>query len=564
MNQPTKTWLGVMALLLAMAPMAHSHFTWMSSDSEGRALLFFAESPQTPDYKLPEAVTKAEVTLQVADATPQKLTLQTVENEEFIGRQSDTGVVGNGVLTSVCTYGNYHGTLLTYYVKHYAGDLAAATAAEAAKPADGFVFDLRPELIKKGIVLTATRDGEPLEGVAVTLIDPSGDQAEKETGKDGTVKFYHVASGPLGFIANVTEEKEGEENGEKYTSLSHYLTLTFDYAEGTQATAASTDSEKPTPSMDTEDPADTTVESALPPLPEGVTSFGAATCDGYVYVYSGHIGGTHEHTKENYSTHFRRMPLAGGEWEELPFEVPLQGFAVVPFEGKLIRVGGVFSRNAKDEDADMYSTDVVSMFDPETKSWAKLPALPEPRSSHDAVVIDGSLYVVGGWNLQGGTDGEWHDTAWKLDLANLEEGWKPLAKPTFIRRAMAASYLPGKLVVIGGIDDGNDISRDVFALDLATGEWTSLAELPGDGMQGFGVSAWNHEGKLYASGSTGLLYQLSNDGSEWIEVHEFADPRFFHRLLPAGPGRLLMLGGVSMDRRKHVGDSEWVELKPAE
>ena len=546
---------------------AQAHMTWLSSDADGRALLFFAESPARPDYKIPEAVAKAEVMLQVADATPKAVELETVESKEFVGRRTAKGVVDNGVLTSVCKYGNYHGMLLTYFVKHYAGELAPAMAAESPKPAAGFVFDVRPALVEDGIVLTATRDGKQLEGVAITLINAADESIDEETGDDGTAKFTQVPSGPVAFIASLTEKESGEADGEPYTSVASYLTLTFDYTGGTPAAAATEQPEPETkgrPRMEDEDEAaEPSVESALTPLPEGVTSFGAATCDGYVYVYSGHIGGTHEHTRENYSRHFRRLPLTGGEWEELPFEAPLQGFAVVPYDGKLIRIGGVFSRNAKDEDADMFSTDVVSMYDPEAKSWSKLPSLPEPRSSHDAVVVDHWLYVVGGWNLQGGADGDWHETAWKLDLANLDEGWQPLPKPTFIRRALAVSYLPGKIVAIGGIDDFGEISQDTFALDLETGEWSSLPQLPGDGMQGFGVSAWNHEGHVYASGSTGILYQLSSEAGEWKQVHEFADRRFFHRLLPAGPGRLLMIGGVSMERREHVGDSEWVELNAA-
>jgi streptogramin lyase len=40
-------------------------------------------------------------------------------------------------------------------------------------------------------------------------------------------------------------------------------------------------------------------------------------------------------------------------------------------------------------------------FDPATKSWEELPPLPEPRSSHDVVVIDNQVIVVGGWALDG-------------------------------------------------------------------------------------------------------------------------------------------------------------------
>ena len=39
----------------------------------------------------------------------------------------------------------------------------------------------------------------------------------------------------------------------------------------------------------------------------------------------------------------------------------------------------------------------VARFDPKTKQLESLTQLPEPRSSHDAVVIGDKLYVAGGW-----------------------------------------------------------------------------------------------------------------------------------------------------------------------
>ncbi len=241
-------------------------------------------------------------------------------------------------------------------------------------------------------------------------------------------------------------------------------------------------------------------------------------------------------------------------------ERPLQGFPLVPYAGKIYRVGGMHATNAPDDAADLFSVNTFSAFDPSTKQWTALASLPEPRSSHDAVVIDGWLYVVGGWKLDGGDEGEWLDTAWKIDLASPAE-WQPVATPPFSRRALAASYAGNWLLAIGGIDDAGDISRRVDALDLVTGEWQQLADLPGDGMHGFGVSAWNHQGKLYMSGTAGKVYRFDAANNAWNCVAELDDRRFFHRLLPAGRQRLLMIGGASIDREGHVADSEWVELK---
>lgn len=539
--------------LMLVASSSHAHFPWLSSDEEGRALLFFNESPHAMDYRMPEVVGKAEVLLKAKGDEPQPLELEAVETKEYVGRKSQPDTVSTGVLTTTCNYGNYHGTLLIYYVKHYAGNVTQAAKLEADKAAKGFAIDARPSLIDKGIAITVTRDGKPVADASVMVATPDGENADKKTGKDGVAKFYNLAEGKLGFTVGVTDKKEGEVDGEKYTTVSNYLTLTVDTSAKATEEEESDEKEK---TASKEPP----VPSALKPLPEAVTSFGAAVADDYVYVYSGHTGKAHAHSKEHYSRRFVRMPLAGGEWQELPMQDPVQGLALVPHEGRVYRVGGVFSHNAQGEDEDMHSVDKVAVFDPASKEWSDLPSMPTARSSHDAVVIDGVLYVVGGWSLEGTPDGVWSETALKLNLEHPEEGWQELPQPPFVRRALAASHVGNTLVVMGGIDEAGAISRQVDALDLESGEWRTLPELPGDGMQGFGVSAWNHEGKLYVSGSSGIVYTLSDDLDEWQEVAKHADKRFFHRLLPAGEGRLLMIGGASMKRQSHVADSEWVKL----
>ena len=119
--------------VVAMLPtLAQAHFTWLSSDDEGRALLFFGETPDQMDYKLPAPLAKAKVQYQPIGGEPQDLAVAKVEEDDFIGLRSEPKAVDTGVLTSHCTYGNYHGTLLTYYIKHYAGDLA-----QAARPRCG-------------------------------------------------------------------------------------------------------------------------------------------------------------------------------------------------------------------------------------------------------------------------------------------------------------------------------------------------------------------------------------------------------------------------------------------
>src|SRR5262245_9492229 len=72
------------------------------------------------------------------------------------------------------------------------------------------------------------------------------------------------------------------------------------------------------------------VAERFPALPEAITSFGAAVSDGYLYVYGGNTGKTHQYSSELQSNRFRRLNLAQpGSWEDLPGEGKLQGLAMV-------------------------------------------------------------------------------------------------------------------------------------------------------------------------------------------------------------------------------------------
>jgi hypothetical protein len=294
-------------------------------------------------------------------------------------------------------------------------------------------------------------------------------------------------------------------------------------------------------------------------LPEPLASFGAVTCDGWIYVYSGHIGTAHDHSKDNLAQAFHRRRVEGGAWESLPMETPLQGLALVTHQGLVYRVGGMTAHNTLDQDPALFSTDAFACFDPATKQWTPLAPLPTGRSSHDAVVIDSKLYVVGGWKLSGDDSGEWQSDMLIYDFAQPELGWQSVEQP-FERRALAASHHDGKLVVIGGMNADDKIDRSVNLYDPATSTWTSGPALPGEGMNGFGVSAWNSGQALLVSGSSGVVYRLADDAGSWQEIAKLRTARFFHQLVPAGEGTLLVLGGAS--RQGHLSEIE--SITPAQ
>ncbi len=222
------------------------------------------------------------------------------------------------------------------------------------------------------------------------------------------------------------------------------------------------------------------------------------------------------------------------------------------------------AKNGPGDDDDLHSTAEFARFDPATKTWTQLTPLPAGRSSHDAVFLGDKLYVVGGWTLAGDGDGDWLNDALFMDVSKEPLTWTALPKQPFERRALAIGELQGKLVVIGGIDGDGDISRRVDVYDPATQTWNIASELPGEGMNGFGVSAWHLGGGLYVSGSNGVVYRLTAVDGEWEAVAKLDQPRFFHRLLPnsAAENSLLAIAGAS--DAGHLDDVEIVEVANSE
>lgn len=300
----------------------------------------------------------------------------------------------------------------------------------------------------------------------------------------------------------------------------------------------------------------------LPPLlPTPLASFGMARAGDYLYVYSGHLGPVHAHSRDSLWDAFARLDLQDGRsWELLPCPQPAQSVALVAHQGALIRVGGLSARNRAGEDEDLVSLADVVRYDPLTRAWKALPPLPEPRSSHDAAVLGDTLYVVGGWWLDG-TKQVWHTTALALDLAAPEPAWRELPKPPFPeRRAIALVAADEQLLALGGMTWEDELTREVWLYDPAARTWSRGPDLP---FRGFGVAATAVGRDVYASGLDSHLFRLGLHGGEpeWEDLGALALPRYFHRMTALDDDRLLVVGGVARPGG-HARVCELIDLDP--
>lgn len=297
----------------------------------------------------------------------------------------------------------------------------------------------------------------------------------------------------------------------------------------------------PTDASDHSAPTATIERQAL--LPEAIASFGACRSGRWLYVYGGHVGRAHAHSRDNVVGAFRRLDLDDGTtWQELPDGPALQGTALIADRhGVVYRVGGMTAHNPAHADADLHSTAEVARFDAASDRWEPLTPLPEARSSHDAIVLDDQLFVVGGWTLDGGEDGTWLDTAWVADLRQHPLEWRSVPSPGLRRRALAVAAFDGRVVALGGMVDGEPTSA-VQVYDPAARRWTDGPPLPG---MAFGTAAVAVDGWLYATVMDGRVLRWNGAG-DWQPAHRLATPRFFHRLLHDPRAQaLIALGGAA-------------------
>lgn len=178
--------------------------------------------------------------------------------------------------------------------------------------------------------------------------------------------------------------------------------------------------------------------------------------------------------------------------------------------------------------------------------WEVRAPVPEPRTEVAAAVLDGKIYLIGGFAKEGVTGRvERYDP--KTDRWTVRA---PL--PVALHHAGAAS-LNGKLYVAGGFEGARawKPSRRLWEYDPQADRWTAKREMPtARGALGVAVS----EGKLYAVGglgTAGLFRVLQNSGANeayhppsdrWEEKAPLPTPRD-HLAVAAVNGKIHAIGG---------------------
>ncbi|CAN5257915.1 kelch repeat-containing protein [soil metagenome] len=501
----------VMVIMLSPVLSASAHFVFVVPSKDGKTVQVVMSETLTVDEDVTvDKLAGLKLTARDASGKDTPLTLKADKHTMAAPLEKlKPRLVFGSVPYDVMKRGDAKPFLLQYHAKAvwHGGDAEAATLGKTA------ALEIVPTMTNGQPALIVLAEGEPVADVEVNLVSSTGEKSKTKTGKDGVTPEFKL-KGLSGAWTKRNETKAGEHDGKKYDEIRHYATLSW-----------------------------TSTASDGPPLPKGVSSFGAVATSGYAYVYGGHSGLRHGYDNTTALGTFHRLKLDGGtKWEALPGGPAMQGLALAEHKGSIIRVGGMTPKNAPGDKQDLLSVADCARYDIATQKWTPLSAMPTIRSSHDAWVIGDKLYVVGGWQMNGrDAESTWCDNALELDLRNPNAKWKTIPQP-FERRALTSAPLGTKLYVIAGLDDVGNTHATVNILDTLTGNWSTGPDLPGKNV-GFSPAATTVNDRIVVSSLDGAVHRLSTDGKTWEPIGTTVSRRMVHRLVPHGQNVLLLGGG---------------------
>ncbi len=207
-----------------------------------------------------------------------------------------------------------------------------------------------------------------------------------------------------------------------------------------------------------------------------------------------------------------RLPIAGfaqatpqleGWHSAAPLEVARSEYAATVLDGKIYVAGGFGAESRFDR------------YDPAADAWQSLANLPEPRHHLSLIALDGAIYIAGGLDQAANSA---TDTFWRYDPA--ADAWESLAPlPQGPRGSLGGGAIDGRLYIVGGSagDLSGPATGDLARYDPAEDRWELLAPMP---------TAREHLGVAAAAGQ--LVAIGGRDGSHedhaMLSATEMYDP----------------------------------------
>lgn len=242
-------------------------------------------------------------------------------------------------------------------------------------------------------------------------------------------------------------------------------------------------------------------------------------------------------------------------WQKLPdMPVPRWEAGTVVLDGKLYVFGG-YTKGTK-------SSKRVDMFDPKDTSWRQLADLPSAITHMNAVLDGRTVWVAGGF--KDGYKGHAVSEVWKYDIDRNTFSAAPSLPE---RRAGGGLALVDQhLHYIGGLlpdrvtDAADHWTLDLGKLSTGTAEWENAAAMPGARNQ---FSAVSCAGKIYLIGGQ-FGHDKGQDDQARVDLYDFASDSWSRGPDLPQPhshaegssflsnGRIFIVGGMTRDKKRRI------------
>lgn len=243
--------------------------------------------------------------------------------------------------------------------------------------------------------------------------------------------------------------------------------------------------------------------------------------------------------------------------------------AVAALDGLIYVVGG-FEQSKTWRIRQSSVSTIVETYDPVTNRWSSKPDLPIGLHHAGAAVLDGALYVVGGFTVSDDTLWNPSDRVFRFNPAG--ETWTERAPLPTARGGLAVTTLQGKLFAVSGYD-GRENPAVVEVYDPTLDQWTAVAPLPTPRDH---LTAVTINETLYAIGGRVRLNYRKNlstveayeaETNQWVTKADMPTPRSG---IAAGVvnGWLYVFGGESGEGTFHQNErydarlNRWQTMAP--
>jgi len=238
----------------------------------------------------------------------------------------------------------------------------------------------------------------------------------------------------------------------------------------------------------------------LAPLPAGRAGFALASFSyegkRYLYAIGGDIGAAP-------SDQVARFDLATNTWASLSAKpTPVSDVQGVVIGNRIYVPGGRLGSGA--------ATDVFEAYDPQHDRWTKLKPLPQARSGYALAVMEGKLYLFGGW------DGSaYHPEVWQYDPDKDE--WASRAPMPTARAFAAVAVVENAIYVLGGENSSGALAvneRYIPSDDIGTGSpWATKLPLPAPA--GHMSAAWINDQLFVLGAGAGQVLVYNSSADQW-------------------------------------------------